>query len=83
MSIVWEDPPEPVRGNNGRWNPIVDQLKARPGVWAHVDTAKNKESASVLVSNLRRGKYIGVIVAEIEATHRDVKVYARYVGGES
>lgn len=33
MTVQWKEPPTP---KNRKWQPIIDDIKANPGVWAFV-----------------------------------------------
>ena len=89
--IRWEDPPPVVRGGGARndthdWKAILDELRARPNVWAHVANYETTLVAANVAYQLRIasarhsfGDAIG-----FRATSRTVKgqhrVYACYVG---
>ncbi|MFF4751806.1 hypothetical protein [Streptomyces sp. NPDC001270] len=69
----------------GKHARAAEQLRAHPGEWAHVTTAKNSASSASLAGAIRAGRLAAYAPAgSFEAAARTVKgeprVYARYVG---
>lgn len=85
--IKWQEPPSDGRERHGKWEPVADRLRSRPGAWALIAEGV---SAS-LRSNLVRGNMKAFRPAgSFEAVSRNprsgqsgarvVDIYARYVG---
>lgn len=69
------------RRKGNKWVEIADQLRARPGEWAIVDTFGNRNAASPTSRRIRLGLLSAFRPAgEWESTTRGADVYARYVG---
>lgn len=84
--LVWEEP----TGGRSRstWRIVGTELRSRPGAWAVVGTfdPTKKSAAYTLASNIKAGKLGGFDRGEFDALARtiddQVKVYARFVGGD-
>ena len=54
MKLDWREPPEAVApGLRGRFQPIVEQLRLRPGEWAVMRTYGKRASSDTAASSLR------------------------------
>lgn len=82
--IVFENPP----GLTSRlrdWTAEANQLRARPGEWAHVSTRNTRQAAAGAAMNIRRGNLNpfnppGAFEAISRTVGGEFRVYARYVG---
>lgn len=83
--IKWEDPPPPP-SNSGRWVPILEELKKKPGKWARIHVVQGEgalEKAAALASNLRLGRVM-MPTGKFQAVHRrmqsgNVGIWARFI----
>lgn len=81
MPIEWVDE-VPERRRSGRWVRVTQELRARPGQWAKVDTGVTNTAFATM---LKQGRLGNAEPGEFEATCRrnddgTYDVYARYVG---
>lgn len=83
MSVIWEDPPpRSWHGDTGKqldWPAIAAELSAHPGRWGRIRIAPTPGAArqtATAAPNRAAFKAAG----QFEATSRDCRVYARYVG---
>ncbi|MGW7435673.1 hypothetical protein [Streptomyces sp. NPDC054849] len=80
--------PLPQATTKGQWGinaAIADQLRTRPGQWAHIDSKGTRASAAstaYLVNNGRLGAYApaGTFEAKSRTVDGEYRVYARYIG---
>jgi hypothetical protein len=85
--LRWEDPPEDARGANvtDRWQAIAEELRAHPERWAVV-VESTSGACGAWVNRIRTGKSAfkpaGAFEAVSRADGKEVRVYARYVGGD-
>lgn len=77
MSIEFKNPPGGGSGTN-KWQPVREELMARPGEWALIATLTGP-SAYSLASMVRKGTGAWGR-GRFEATVRKGDVYARYIG---
>ena len=67
-----------------KWARIAEQLRSRPGDWAHVLTANSVQGSGSMAYYLRRGGPKAWPRGAFEAVARKVdgeyRVYARYIG---
>jgi hypothetical protein len=79
----WEDPAQDERGQRGKYDEFVKELKTRPGQWAVLHPKAEHPSH---VPNVNKGKIASFRPAgDFEATSRGngdgtYKIYVRYVG---
>lgn len=80
--IVWGDPPPPQRARAGQWDPVIEQLKTRPGEWACVQRAPEKSRANHFASSLRKAAIRGGYPLEVtqrKTAGGDHGLWARWV----
>jgi hypothetical protein len=85
--IQWAEPP-PSRSHAKKeatkWTRIADELRRKPGAWAHVENKPNGHRAAQTANLISVGKYSGMPAGQFEAVSRQVdgqfRVYARFVG---
>ena len=86
MELDWQEPPKKVRAYRvGKWVPIFEALRARPGQWALV----NQDAAGGTGTKIRKGHVAGCEAGEFEtrivinpnSIGRRGALYLRYVGG--
>lgn len=82
--VSWEDPPSARRAPEYDWQRIAQDLKSRPGVWAHVVTCTSAACAGTVARNVRRSAYNALAGHRYAAKSRTVagefRVYAMYLG---
>lgn len=55
MELEWRDPPElPAPGMRGHFEPVIVELRKKPGEWAVVRKYDQKASVESAVSNCRK-----------------------------
>jgi hypothetical protein len=85
--LAWESPAVP----RTRWEPVVAELRARPGDWAVVFAAPiaERKRADNLAQRIRTGvtaafrptESFEVLVRKPADDDTEIRVYARYLGG--
>lgn len=95
--LVWEDPPEMAgvvsRAEVHKYAATAAQLRARPRVWARVAEFGSQTKAGSFSSSVKQGRLgflpKGAFESVVRTVERGrpgaqrVRVYVRYVGGES
>lgn len=88
--LRWEDPPTPDRrGTKSRpaladWALVFAQLRDRPGAWALVtENAQSAAAIQIREGRLRGSGPGGAFDAKCVRVDGALRLYARYVGGES
>src|SRR5512133_2959039 len=72
-------PSGPEAKSAARWEPVLKQLRARPGEWAIVRTYKSAGGAQSAASAVRHGKTPGTKPGEFEASVRGTDLWLRAV----
>ncbi|UOR02014.1 hypothetical protein MUN77_01390 [Leucobacter allii] len=74
--LLWEAPPKTRRGRESTWDPVVAELKTRPGEWAVV-----KQDCSASTADYLKRTYPGLEVRSRGVKNsRAERIYARWVG---
>ncbi len=54
--IVWGEPPPGAGGRNGKYTPVVEELKRRPNEWGQIARRPTEKAARAVASTLSAGK---------------------------
>jgi hypothetical protein len=87
--VIWEELPQARGGRgespNGKWAPILNQLKRRRGQWARIEVKDTAGQAASTAGNLRKRIVLVPDGVWEFASRKDPEsnrgfVYARYMG---